>query len=146
MLAVSDPNLLVGEFALGGLALVAAWRLIVWIREAPVSPDPWDTAVEQKLSDPDTAEICPHCSTPQSPTAWFCPQCGRAVGPYNNLMPYVQVFSEGEVLRNGTSGRFGNRALTTIGFLLVMLALNPWFLPLYAALLLSRRNEASKTL
>jgi hypothetical protein len=116
-----DPNLLVGAFALGGLALAAAWRLLVWIRAAPVSPDPWDAVVNQKLSDPETPEICPHCSTPQSPAAWFCPNCGRAVGPYNNLMPYVQVFSEGEVLRNGTQDRLRKSPIILIGYFLMSL-------------------------
>ena len=119
MLAVTDPNLLVGEIGVTALALAAAWRLIVWVREAPVSPDPWDAEVQQKLAEPETLEICPHCSTPQSPTAWFCPNCGRAVGPYNNLMPYVQVFSEGEVLRNGTQDRLRKSPLIVIGYFLI---------------------------
>ena len=110
MIAASDPNMVIAGFAVGGLALAVFWRFIVWIREAPVRPDPWDAETEQKISEPDAQEVCPHCSTPQPPGAWFCAHCGRAVGPYNNLMPYVQVFSEGEVFRNGTSGRFRTAA------------------------------------
>ena len=144
MFAISDPNLLIAGFAVSGLVLAGLWRLIAWVRDAPVTPDPWDAEVEQKLSEPETPEVCPHCSTPQSPTAWFCPHCGRAVGPYNNLMPYVQVFSEGEVFRNGTSGRLGNRPLIAIGFFLIILGINPLLLPIYGWLLLSHRRRRAE--
>jgi ribosomal protein L40E len=119
MIAASDPNLIVGGFGLGLLALAAFWRLIVWVREAPRTPDPWDAEVEQKLQEPEAREICHRCMTPQEPDAWFCKHCGSAVGPYNNLMPFLSVFSEGEVLRNGVSGRFRNRPLIMIGYVLI---------------------------
>ena len=131
MFVASDPNLMVAGFATGGLVLAAFWRLIVWVREAPLKPDPWDTTVEQLIQKPETPEACPHCSTPQSPGAWFCPQCGRAVGPYNNLMPYVQVFSEGEVFRNGASGRFRRRPLILIGYFLISLGMFSVLAPIF---------------
>jgi len=131
MIAAGDPNTIIGGLAIGGLMLAGLWRLIVWVREAPVKPDPWDAEVEQKLSEPEAVEICPHCSTPQPPTAWFCQHCGKAVGPYNNLMPFLNVFSEGEVLRNGTAGRFRNRPLVLIGYFLITLGINPFFAPIY---------------
>jgi hypothetical protein len=131
MLIGNDPNLFIGELAAGGLALAAFWGLIAWVRNAPITPDPWDAEVEQKLSDPETAEICPHCFTPQPPTAWFCARCGRAVGPYNNLMPYVQIFSEGEVFRNGTSGRLRKSPLILIGYFLISLGMFSFLAPIY---------------
>ena len=143
MFAPNDPNLIVLGFAVGGLVLAAFWRLIVWVRDAPVAPDPWDATVEQKLSEPETPEACPHCSTPQSPTAWFCPHCGSAVGRYNNLMPYVSVFSEGEVFRNGVSARFRNRWLIGIGFFLITLTVSPVFTFIYCLLLLSHLKRRS---
>lgn len=131
MFATTDPNLIVGELAVTGLVVFALWRLIVWVRDAPTHPDPWDAATEQKLAEPETAEVCPHCSTPQPPTAWFCAHCGRAVGPYNNLMPYVNCFSEGEVFRNGVAGRFRKRPLILAGFILVSFAAYLVFAPVY---------------
>lgn len=119
MFAATNPNYIVGGYAATGLALYFFWRLIVWVRDSPARPDPWETDVAQKLDDPETPETCPHCSTPQPPTAWFCEHCGRAVGPYNNLMPYLQVFSEGEVLRNGTNDRMRKSPLIVIGYFLV---------------------------
>jgi len=135
MFAASDPNMIIGGFAVGGLVLAVFWRLLVWVREAPTAPDPWDAEVEQKLSEPEAQEICPHCSTPQPSTAWFCSHCGSAVGPSNNLMPYIHVFSEGEVFRNGVSSRFKNRWLVGIGFFLIALGINPIFAPIYLSLL-----------
>jgi hypothetical protein len=117
MFAASDPNLMVGGFAICGLVLYALWGLIEWVRRSPVSPDPWDAQVD--LNTNEAQEICPHCSTPQPPTAWFCEHCGRAVGPYNNLMPYLQVFSEGEVFRNGTNDRMRKSPLIVIGYFLI---------------------------
>ena len=131
MLTGDDPNLIIGELAVGGLVLAAFWRMIVWVRDAPSTPDPWDAEVEQELSEPDAVEVCPHCLTEQPPTAWFCNGCGRAVGPYNNLMPYVQLFSEGEVFRNGTSGRLRKSPLILIGYFLISLGMFSFLAPIY---------------
>lgn len=130
MFAATDPNLIVGGYAAAGLAVYLFWRLIIWIRDSPVKPDPWESEMTQIIADPETPETCPHCSTPQPPTAWFCEHCGRAVGPYNNLMPYLQIFSEGEVLRNGTSGQFRKRPLILIGYLLLSLGMLSVFAPI----------------
>ena len=129
--------MIIAGLAAGGLALAGLWRFVVWVREAPTTPDPWDAEVEQKLSDPDAAEVCPHCFTEQPPTAWFCKGCGRAVGPYNNLMPYVQIFSEGEVFRNGTSGRLRRSPLILIGYFLITLGMFSFLAPIYWFSLLS---------
>lgn len=131
MLATSDPNLMVGAYGLGLLALAFLWRLIAWIREAPQTPDPWDAEVEQTLQDPEVRQVCHRCLTPQDPETWFCRHCGAAVGPYNNLMPFLNVFSEGEVLRNGVDGRFRNRPLIVIGYFLITLGIFPVLAPIY---------------
>jgi len=141
MFGASDPYQIVAGLGMMFLFLAGLRGLIVWVRDAPVKPDPWDAEVEQKLSEPETLEVCPHCSTPQPPTAWFCRRCGKAVGPYNNLMPFLNVFSEGEVLRNGTTGRFRNRPLVVIGYLLITLGINPFIAPIYWFFLLSNRNH-----
>jgi hypothetical protein len=143
MLAASDPDLLVAQIAIGGLVLAGFWQLIAWVRNAPIRPDPWDAEFEQKMQDPDTPETCHHCSTPQLPGAWFCSHCGRAVGPYNNLMPYVQVFSEGEVFRNGTSGQFRNRPLILLGYFLISVGMFSFFAPIYwISMLLNWKRSA----
>jgi len=137
--------MIIGGLAAVGLALAGLWRFVVWVRDAPTTPDPWDAEVEQKLSDSEAQEVCPHCLTEQPPTAWFCQGCGRAVGPYNNLMPYVQVFSEGEVFRNGTSGRFRNRPFIFIGYFLIAVGMFSFLAPIYLfSLLLNWKSPAGE--
>jgi len=143
MIAASDPNMIIAGFAVGGLVLAVFWRFVVWIRDAPATPDPWDAEVEQQLSESEAVEVCPHCFTEQPPTAWFCAHCGSAVGPYNNLMPYVQIFSEGEVFRNGASGRFRNRPVILIGYFLVVLGTFPFLAPIYLLSLLLNSKRTS---
>jgi 4-amino-4-deoxy-L-arabinose transferase-like glycosyltransferase len=135
MFTTHDPDLLVGEIALAGLGLALFWRFLAWVRDAPVKPDPWDAETEQKASSPETPAACHRCSIPLKPDAWFCPHCNTAVGPYNNLMPYVQIFSEGEVLRNGSSPHLRNRPLIVIGYFLLTLVFCPFLAPLYWILL-----------
>jgi hypothetical protein len=131
MAGASDPNLIVGEIALMGLALVCVWRFFVWIAKAPLTPNPWSEEIEKQLHEPDAVEICHRCLTPQPPTAWFCENCGNAVGRYNNWMPYIYVFSQGEVLRNGVMHKFRVRPLIVVGYLLYSLACYLVFAPIY---------------
>ena len=131
MFAASDPDLFVAQIAIGGLVLGGFWRVIVWVRNAPVRPDPWDAGFEQKMQDPATPQTCHHCSAPQPPGAWFCEHCGSAVGDYNNLMPYVCNFSQGEVFRNGVTDKFRLNALTIVGYLFYSLANYFIFAPIY---------------
>jgi len=134
--ATGNPDLLIATLALGGLLCVFIWRVIVWVREAPVTPDPWDTETNDKLSDPEIEQACHHCSTPQKCDAWFCPHCGNAVGPYNNLMPFIYIFSEGEVYRNVVNQRFRNRPLVAIGVILMVLGpMMLFFISIHAWLL-----------
>jgi transposase InsO family protein len=122
MVGTGDPNILVGELALAGIAAGVVWRYFIWFRDKPRTPDPWDEDIEKKVNDPDTVEICHRCFTPVPAEGWFCKRCGSAVGPYNNLMPFVYVFSEGEVLRNGVNDRMRARPLIIIGYLLLSMS------------------------
>ena len=141
MVHASDPNVMLGNLAICGLVLACLWRLAVLIRNAPVTPDPWDAETDHKLSEPDAEEVCPHCLTPQPPTARFCEHCGRAVGPYNNWMPYVCVSSEGEVFRNGTSGEVRRSPLTITGYLLSSIGCYSFLAPIYWFCLFSKLNR-----
>ncbi|HXI71296.1 MAG TPA: zinc ribbon domain-containing protein [Verrucomicrobiae bacterium] len=119
MVEINDPNQIVAWFGVAGLLLAAFLRLILWVRAATPKPEPWGAEVEQKLLEPETAEACPHCSTPLLPTALFCPHCGRAVDSYNNWVPYVYSFSDGDVFRKNTSGQLRVKWLIVIGYLLL---------------------------
>jgi len=126
-----NSNLIVGELAIGGFVLVGLWRLIIWIRDAPSTPDPWSGEIEESLQLTNATPICHRCLTPHKTDARFCENCGSAVGTYNNWMPYVYIFSQGEVLRNGVTDRLRASPLTIIGYLIYSLGNYFIFAPIY---------------
>jgi len=131
-----------------GLVVLAAgflWRIFVWAARPAISPDPWDKEIETALHETEAVEVCHRCIQPVPPGSWFCGHCGCAVGPYNNLMPYVHVFSEGEVLRNGVHDKLPPKPLIVAGYLLVSLSMYLVFAPIYWIFLfrnLSRQKES----
>jgi hypothetical protein len=119
MNAPAQPEVMIGLVVVFALAGFAVWRLFNWINRAPVRPDPWDAATEQAVQQPDALPVCHRCLTPAPPGQWFCETCGCAVGPYNNYMPYVDCFSEGEVFRNGVTARMPRSLLILGGYFLI---------------------------
>lgn len=125
-------------------------QFLKWLRQLPVPPDPWDAEVAESLESPDVSPVCHKCSQPQPQGQTFCEHCGCAVGDYNNCMPYVYLFSEGEVLRTGSGGKFRVNAVTIAGFLLYSLTCYLIFAPVYWYLLYKNirrieRDEMSDT-
>ena len=113
------------------LVLAGIWRLILWVRAATPGPEPWGEDIEASLYAEDATPICHRCLTPHSDEAWFCEHCGSAVGTYNNWMPYVCVFSQGEIFRNGVTDKLCPSPLIIIGYLLYSLANYFAFAPIY---------------
>jgi len=72
------------------------WRVgltfIEWLRSVSAPADPWDVEITEKLNDPESTPVCHHCFTLQEHDRWFCPECGAAVGPYNNYLPFIYIF------------------------------------------------------
>jgi hypothetical protein len=146
-------NLSQSEWAVGliGAAIVAGyflWR--VWRRwvRLPATPDPWGQEIAEALESPDATPVCPHCQCPEMANRWFCPECGHAVGDYNNVSPYLYLFSLGEVLRAGTSGRFRKSWLTVTGFIILSLTEYVVFAPIYWFFLfrnLAHMNDRRRT-
>jgi hypothetical protein len=135
-----------------GLAVVLGvglYRLVQHIRRVVPRPDPWDADIEQAVNGDDAIPICHRCLTEHDVNAWFCPKCGAAVGEYNNLLPFVQVFSEGEVLRNSLFDRLRITPLTVAGFfvftasLAVLTGIGIVLAPIYWALFIKnvQRNR-----
>ena len=118
MHGTNQADAVIGVLAIAAMALLALWRIIVWIKSCPLQPDPWDAETGQAVQLEDAVQVCHRCLTPVPPCQWFCETCGCAVGPYNNYMPYLRVFSEGEVFRNGTHDKLRFNALIVIGYLL----------------------------
>jgi hypothetical protein len=112
---IAPGALLIGLIMVG----LALGRLIVWIKGAPTAANPWDAEIEHDLQQTDAVPVCHHCLTQVTPGQWFCESCGCAVGPYNNYMPYVDCFSEGEVFRNGVTDRLPRNALVVCGYMLL---------------------------
>ena len=131
MVGAIDPNLIVGELAISGFVLVGLWWLIAWIRDAPATPNPWSVEIEESLQQADATPICHRCLTPHQIDTRFCEHCGSAIGIYNNWMPFVYIFSQGEVLRNGVTGKLHANSFTIIGYLIYSLGNYLIFAPVY---------------
>jgi hypothetical protein len=106
-----------------GFCGVAIYRLVLWIMHAPRTVDPWGPETEEAVNQEEAVPLCHHCFTPQEHNGWFCPECGATVGPYCNYLPYIYVFSQGEVLRAGVTERIRRGKLMTIGLILFSLGM-----------------------
>ena len=121
------------------IAVVGAVRFWRWMFSGPPTPDPWDDAVAASLEDEKALPVCHRCFTEHAVTTCFCERCGAAVGEYNNYLPFEYLFSEGEVLRNGTTLRMRPSFIVVAGyFLLSIAAYMPFIfvLPVYWILLI----------
>lgn len=122
---------LVAYVLLGGVVGYGIWRLFGgWSRE-PVGTDPWPPEVDEAISRDDAQPLCPACLEPQVGRVNFCVRCGTAVGEFVNLMPFERIFSEGHVLRLGTSGEFQRNWKTIGGYVVVALATYGFLAPIY---------------
>ncbi|MSU57662.1 MAG: hypothetical protein EXS35_05690 [Pedosphaera sp.] len=121
MHGTDQSEAVIGILTVMTVAAFALWRILDWIKRSPTHPDPWDSETGQAVQEDDAVPVCHRCLTPVPPGHWFCETCGCAVGPYNNYMPYLQIFSEGEVLRNGTQAKLRFNALIVAGYVLCSL-------------------------
>ncbi|HXU78437.1 MAG TPA: hypothetical protein VN794_17820 [Methylomirabilota bacterium] len=122
----------IGALIIPGAVVLVAIVITVWVMSGDsLSPDPWDPEIEKLIQDPAAEPLCHRCLTPQSPIGWFCPECGTGVGPYNNYMPFVYAFSEGEVLRAGVLDHVRRSPVVVLGFLLYSAAVYAVFAPIY---------------
>jgi hypothetical protein len=116
MPTADNSEFVISVLAMAAMAILSLWRLLIWVRSSPVHPDPWDEATETAVRQDDAVLVCHHCLSEVPPGQWFCEHCNCAVGPYNNLMPFINAFSEGEVLRNGICNRVRVGFLTITGY------------------------------
>jgi hypothetical protein len=108
------------------------------------TPNPWPNEVDAAVRGPDAVPVCHRCATPCELAVWFCPSCGAAVGPYNNIMPYVSVFSLGEAFRSGVGPEAHFSAFRTVAYTALGLAQYGMLAPLYLLrLFLNRRRLSS---
>ncbi len=112
------------------LGAIVTARIRSWwmVEETPL---PWSQAEDAAARASDAIPVCHRCFTPYALPVWFCSCCGSAVGPYNNIMPFVRIFSLGEALRSGVGPSahftpFRTLAYVSIGFVEYQI-----FAPLY---------------
>jgi hypothetical protein len=143
MIEATTPEETVATFALVGLGLVLIIFFLRWVLAGPAKPDPWDESISAQLQSPDATARCHRCVTPHADHLHFCPNCGVAVGDYNNLLPFEQLFSEGEVFRNGTTQRLRPTPLLIAGYILLSAAAYTLFAPFYWFFLLRNMRRQS---
>jgi hypothetical protein len=116
--------------AIGIMCAIAYWA-VRWVGSAPITVDPWGAEIERLIQEDETPALCHRCLTPQKDNAWLCPECGSAVGPYNNYMPYVVLFSQGEVYRAGVMDHVRPSILVVCGYLAYSVMGYVIFAPIY---------------
>ena len=124
------------------------YRFVVWIREARLSPDPWEPSLPERLDEAEAEPLCTRCLCPHPEEAWFCPHCGLPASATTNFSPFLWVFSLGDAFRAFVAGAVRIRPLTVVGFLLTSLIHLSVLGPLYWVALLwnADRDRASPPL
>jgi hypothetical protein len=110
------------------LLFVARW---LWQRASKTPADPWPTEIDVAVRDREAVPLCINCLFPQEAHRWFCPHCGFPTGDYVAVMPYLQVFVVGEVLRKGVMGPPERRIGVQLFLVLYSLAEYTFFAPIY---------------
>jgi hypothetical protein len=137
------------EWKTRSLGAVIVSRVRAWWKSFD-TPDPWPPELSDAVRAPDAVPVCHRCLTPCELPVYFCPSCGAAIGRYNNVLPFIKIFSLGEVFRSGVSPSARFTPLTVVGYVLVGLQ-EFWFLApfYYVALILNYlrvRNERKTSL
>jgi len=121
----------------------ALYTFMKWVGIGKPCPDPWGPEVDAAVNEPEAVPVCHRCFAPQDPESWFCPECGAAEGRYNNYLPFINIFSEGEVFRAGVSDNMRPNFLIVVGYLLISLSAYFVFAPVYWYFLF--KNLSSRT-
>ena len=110
-----------------------------------IPEDPWSPEIAEAVRKDDAVMVCHHCLEPYEEPPDFCPKCGAAIGPYNNVKPFERIFSIGEVLRNGVRPDAKRSFLTVTGYVLMVPILYGLLAPVYLLRILwnfCRRNSS----
>jgi hypothetical protein len=126
-----DREHILAALVILGICGLAIYRFVLWVMDAPCTTDPWGKETADAVNHEEAIPLCHHCFTPQEHSGWFCPECGATVGPYCNYMPFIYIFSQGEVLRAGVTERIRRSKLIIIGFILFSLGMFAVAAPIY---------------
>lgn len=118
------------EWQSRSLGEILTSRIRAWWRSLD-TPNPWSDELDVAVRAPDAIPVCHRCATPCDLPVWFCPSCGAAVGPYNNVMPYIYIFSIGEALRSGVGPEAHFTPFRIVAYVSIGVAEYTVFAPLY---------------
>jgi hypothetical protein len=94
-------------------------------------PDPWPAEVEAEVRSREARPLCLNCLFPQERQRSFCPHCGVTTHEFAVVMPYMQIFPVGDMLRSGVSGPPEPRWGVQVFLVLVSLTQYSIFAPVY---------------
>ncbi len=94
-------------------------------------PDPWPAELDAAVQSPLAVPLCLNCLCPQERHSWFCPICGYPTGDFVALMPYLNNFVVGEVLRRGVMGSPEKRKNVMFFLIVFSVANYVVFAPIY---------------
>lgn len=97
----------------------------------PCDMNPWPEEIEQSIRDLEALPVCHRCFLPLEEPVWFCPDCGASVGPYNNWIPNLAMYTVGEVLRTGVGPNARFTKLTVPGYVATACSANFLIAPFY---------------
>ena len=115
-----------------------------WIKIDP-QPDPWDGIIsETEISR--THIICRHCLSVEQINAYFCSNCKRNIGNYNNVMPFLWIGVMGEFLLDGVQNKQKKSIFNNFMFCLLALGQYTILAPWYLYRVFSKPKESNKVL
>ena len=129
-----------------GILAASLYGIVRRVAGTEPTPDPWDAEVEKATHEVQAVELCHRCLTPQEQPSWFCPACGASIGAYNNYMPFVYLFAQGEVLRVGVTDHIRPSALVVCGFVLYSIVSYLIFAPVYWYFLFRNLRKSRETM
>lgn len=125
-----DPEKLIGGIGIVvGLAIIFIRWFLGLLRHVPA--DPWSPEIDQAVRKRDAVPVCVECLCPQEGHRWFCPHCGFPSGEYVTTMPYLYIFTYGELLRRGVTGPPDKSSGRFLGFAVFSAAQYSLFFPVY---------------
>jgi hypothetical protein len=66
--------------------------LFKWIKNRPVTPDPWDKYIDKDELESSEDAVCLNCTTPvKNFQQHYCPKCGNITGEYTRYIPFVNI-------------------------------------------------------
>ncbi len=126
----NDPqNLIAVVGVVGALGIILVRWILELLRDIP--PDPWPAELDQAVRRRDATPVCVECLSPQDARGWFCPHCGFPTGEYVPVLPYLYIFSWGELLRRGVTGPPDRNLGRVLGFAVFSMTQYSLFFPIY---------------